>query len=223
LREAAPHGKVGSIPLPMGFPPAPAADGDLDLFALGRMDDPTEITADLSGGWKDDPEADSRVWSQVYQELRDLAHRELLRERPGHTLVTTDLVHEAYVKLVGQADLARRDRAHFFALACRAMRQVLVEYARRRNAEKRTPEKRAVPLREAMDVARTGPRDLLALDEALSRLSGFDPRLGQVVELRFFGGLTTSETAEVLELSPRTVERDWSRARAYLYRMLAPD
>ncbi|MGM0669831.1 MAG: ECF-type sigma factor, partial [Gemmatimonadota bacterium] len=107
--------------------------------------------------------------------------------------------------------------------ACRAMRQVLVEYARRRNAEKRTPEKRAVPLREAMDVARTGPRDLLALDEALSRLSGFDPRLGQVVELRFFGGLTTSEAADVLELSPRTVERDWSRARAYLYRMLASD
>jgi RNA polymerase sigma factor (TIGR02999 family) len=187
------------------------------------MEHHTEIAEDLQGHWTQDPEADSRVWRQVYQELRALAHRELLREHPGHTLVTTDLVHEAYMKLVGKAQLAKRDRSHFLALACRAMRQVLVEYARRRNAEKRTPQKRAVPLREAMDVARTGPRDLLALDEALDRLSELNQRLAQVVELRFFGGFTTTETAEVLELSPRTVERDWTRARAYLYRMLAPD
>jgi RNA polymerase sigma factor (TIGR02999 family) len=103
------------------------------------------------------------------------------------------------------------------------MRQVLVDYARKRNAEKRAPAKRAVPLMEAVDLARTGPRDLLALDEALQRLSEFNERLGLVVELRFFGGLTTEEAAEVLEVSPRTVERDWSRARAYLYRMLEPD
>jgi len=207
----------------LGHPPAPPAGGNGGFAAAGHMGHHAEITEDLQGHWTRDPEADSRVWRQVYQELRALAHRELLRERPGHTLVTTDLVHEAYMKLVGKAELAERDRAHFFALACRAMRQVLVEYARRRNAEKRTPEKRAVPLREAMDAARTGPRDLLALDEALERLSELDQRLGQVVELRFFGGLTTTETAEILEMSPRTVERDWTRARAYLYRMLAPD
>jgi RNA polymerase sigma factor (TIGR02999 family) len=187
------------------------------------MDDGTEITVDLSGGWRDDPSSDARVWSRIYEELRAVAHRELRRERSGHTLLTTDLLHEAYFKLVGQEDLARRDRAHFFAVACRAMRQVLVDYARKRNAEKRAPAKRAVPLMEAVDLARTGPRDLLALDEALQRLSEFNERLGLVVELRFFGGLTTEEAAEVLEVSPRTVERDWSRARAYLYRMLEPD
>jgi RNA polymerase sigma factor (TIGR02999 family) len=187
------------------------------------MDDGTEIAVDLSGGWRDDPSAESRVWSHIYEELRAVAHRELRGERSGHTLLTTDLLHEAYLKLVGQADLARQDRAHFFAVACRAMRQVLVDYARKRNAEKRAPSKRAVPLQEAVDLARTGPRDLLALDEALKRLSAFNERLGLVVELRFFGGLTTEEAAEVLEVSPRTVERDWSRARAYLYRMLEPD
>jgi RNA polymerase sigma factor (TIGR02999 family) len=187
------------------------------------MEDGTEITVDLSGGWKEDPSADARVWSHVYEELRAVAHRELRRERPGHTLVTTDLLHEAYLKLVGQTELARRDRAHFFAVACRAMRQVLVDYARKRNAEKRAPAKRAVTFQEAVDLARTGPRDLLALDEALSRLSAFNERLGLVVELRFFGGLTTEEAAEVLDVSPRTVERDWARARAYLYRMLKPD
>jgi RNA polymerase sigma factor (TIGR02999 family) len=187
------------------------------------MGDRTEITVDLRGGWRDDPSAEGRVWSQIYEELRAVAHRELRRERSGHTLVTTDLLHEAYLKLVGQADLARRDRAHFFAVACRAMRQVLVDYARKRNAEKRAPSKQAVTFQEAMEFAKTGPRDLLALDEALQRLSAFNQRLGLVVELRFFGGLTTEEAAEVLEVSPRTVERDWSRARAYLYRMLEPD
>lgn len=187
------------------------------------MDDRSEITVDLRGEWRDVPPQESRVWSQIYEELRAVAHRELRRERSGHTLVTTDLLHEAYLKLVGQAELARRDRAHFFAIACRAMRQVLVDYARKRNAEKRLPGKDAVPFQEAMHLARTGPRDLLALNEALERLSEFNERLGLVVELRFFGGLTTEEAAEVLEVSSRTVERDWTRARAYLYRILEPD
>jgi RNA polymerase sigma factor (TIGR02999 family) len=187
------------------------------------MDDRTDVNVDLSGGWRDDPSADSRVWSQIYQELRAVAHRELRRERAGHTLLTTDLLHEAYLKLVGQTELAQRDRAHFFAVACRAMRQVLIDYARKRNADKRAPARQAVPFQEAMDLARTGPRNLLALDEALTRLSEFNERLGHVVELRFFGGLTTEEAADVLDVSPRTVERDWSRARAYLYRMLEAD
>lgn len=187
------------------------------------MVDRTETAVDMGGGWEDHPSTDGRVWSQIYEELRAVARRELQRERPDHTLVTTELLHEAYLKLVGQTELARRDRAHFFAVACRAMRQVLVDYARKRNAEKRAPAKHAGPLQESVDLARTGPRDLLALDEALSRLSEFNERLGLVVELRFFGGLNTEEAAEVLEVSPRTVERDWSRARAYLHRMLRPD
>ena len=132
-------------------------------------------------------------------------------------------MHEAYIKLIGQIPIASRDRAHFYALSCRAMRQVLVQYARKRNAKMRAPAKHAVPFNEAVHAAQTGPRDLLALDEALTRLAEFNERLGRVVELRFFGGLTTEETAEVLEVNPRTVERDWSRARAYLYRMLSPE
>jgi RNA polymerase sigma factor (TIGR02999 family) len=187
------------------------------------MDDRSEITQALNSAATGDRAADSRIWSLVYPELRAIAHRELRRERPGHTLATTGLVHEAYFKLVGHTAIASRDRAHFYALSCRAMRQVLVEYARKRNAKMRAPSKNAVPLDEAVHAARAGPRDLLALDEALTRLVEFNERLGRVVELRFFGGLTTDETAGVLGVNPRTVERDWSRARAYLYRMLAPE
>jgi RNA polymerase sigma factor (TIGR02999 family) len=177
----------------------------------------TELVSAASG----DSRADARLWRAVYEELRDIAHRELGRERPGHTLSTTALVNEAYLKLVDRTAVARRDRAHFFALSCRAMRQVLVDYARQRNAEKREAAKRAVPLDEATALAATGPRDLLALDQALTRIAQFNERLGQVIELRFFGGLTVEETAKVLDVTPRTVERDWSRARAYLQRMLS--
>ena len=184
---------------------------------------PGDITSELVSAASGDSRADAQVWRAVYDELKDIAHRELGRERPGHTLSTTALVSEAYLKLVDQTAVARRDRAHFFALSCRAMRQVLVDYARMRNAGKREAAKRAVPLEHAAGLAQTGPRDLLALDEALTRIARFNERLGRVIELRFFGGLTVEEIAEVLDVTPRTVQRDWSRARAYLQRMLSDE
>ncbi len=167
-----------------------------------------------------DSSAEERVWRLVYDELHRIAHRELAAEASGRSLSTTALIHEAYFKLVDHEETARRDRAHFYALACRAMRQVLVEHARARNALKRQGGQRSVTLED--DVGATPPEAeaLVALDEALTRLGEFNERLARVVELRFYGGLSTREVAELLELDARTVERDWLRAKAYLYRML---
>ena len=180
-----------------------------------------EVTESIAVSRAGDQESTTRVWERVYGELRAIAQRELRREQPGHTLSTTGLVHEAYFKLVGETRLAREDRTHFLALACRAMRQILIDQARRRSAKKREGAKHAVPIDEAGPVGESQPRDLVALDEALTRLSEMNERLALVVELRFFGGLTIAEAAEVLNVTTRTIERDWNRARAYLYRMLA--
>jgi RNA polymerase sigma factor (TIGR02999 family) len=167
-----------------------------------------------------DEEAAARLWAMVYDRLRGMAHHELLGERRGHTLATTALVHEVYLRLVDETRISWRDRAHFYALACRAMRHILVDYARQRNAQKRQGRRHEVPLEEALGMASDRSEDLVALDEALEQLAARDERLGRVVECRFFGGLSSEETAEVLGSSLRTVERDWSRARAYLYQAL---
>jgi RNA polymerase sigma factor (TIGR02999 family) len=184
-----------------------------------RQGDVTQALLAVAG----DEEAADRLWALVYDGLRRIAHRALRGERPGHTLATTALVHEAYLRLVDDTRISWRDRAHFYALACRAMRHILVDYARQRNAQKREGRKHEVPLEEALDMAADRSEDLVALDEALEQLSARDERLGQVVECRFFGGLSSAETAEVLGSSLRTVERDWSRARAYLYQALRAD
>lgn len=170
-----------------------------------------------------DDEAAHRLWAMVYGTLREIAHRELNGERRGHTLSTTALVHDAYFKLFGQVQVAWQSRSHFFALACRAMRQILVEHARRRNRHKREGARRHVPLEEAAALAVTQPDDLLALDAALTNLAAWDERLAKIVECRFFGGLSNEETAAVLEVSTRTVERDWRKARAYLFEMFSRD
>lgn len=186
----------------------------------------SRVTQDLRAATEGDHGAADRVWGAVYGELRRIAHRELRSERPDAPLSTTELVHETYFKLVDQTAEARRNRSYFYALACRAMRQVLVDFARRRGAAKRASGERPLPLKEAMDDAgriEPDPDMLLALDEALTRLEGFQERLARIVELRFFGGLTAKEAADVLDLSERTVERDWQRARAYLYQILATD
>jgi RNA polymerase sigma factor (TIGR02999 family) len=182
-----------------------------------------EITRALLEAGDGDEAAAGRLWAMVYEELRQIAHRELLGERRGHTLSTTALVHEAYLRLVDQTRITWQNRSHFFALSCKAMRRILVDFARRRNAEKRQAQKEKVPLEEAAMMATSRSAELVALDEALERLSARDPRLGQVVECRFFGGLSVKETAEVLGIAKRTVERDWSRALAYLQRALHPD
>ncbi|MGH7541674.1 MAG: ECF-type sigma factor [Gemmatimonadota bacterium] len=158
----------------------------------------------------------------MYEELRKIAHRHLRRERAGHTLNTTALVHESYLSLAGSGDLEWQSRAHFCAVASRAMRHILVDYARRRSAAKRGGARIQITLAEGMAADEDPAHDLLALDEALERLAAWDERLARVVECRFFGGMTVDETAEALGTSRRTVERDWTRAKAYLYRMLVP-
>ncbi len=168
-------------------------------------------------------QAFDRLVELLYDDLRDLAHALLRRERPDHTLETTALVHEAYAQLVGRAGPAWRGRPRFFAFLSRVMRHVLVDYARRRNAGKRGGGAVRVSLRSADASVEPATVDLLALDEALGELAEKDPQLASIVECRFFGGLTEAEIAEALGVSERTVERGWQRARAYLFRLLAAD
>jgi len=177
---------------------------------------PRDDRADEGGGLDD--------WMpRVYEDLRAIAHRHLRRETPGHTLNTTALVHESYLSLARSDDLEWESRAHFFAIASRAMRHILVDYARRRSAEKRGGDRVRVTLGDAMATSGDGTEDLLELDDALSSLAELDERLVSVVECRFFGGMSVPETAEALDVSSRTVERDWMRAKAYLSRTLRPE
>ena len=177
------------------------------------------LTRARGAGW--DGEAMDRLMPLVYDELRAIAHRQLRGERAYHTLSTTALVHEAYLRLVDQQRADWQDRVHFFAVAARVMRRVLVDYARRRVAKKREGVGKAIPLDEALLVAESQADMLLDLDEALTRLAAQDPRLARVVELRFFAGLTEAETAEALALSERTVRYDWIKAKGWLYRDLS--
>ena len=170
-----------------------------------------------------DREAFDRLFPLVYDELRRVAHNRLRGERPDHTLNTTALVHEAYLKLVGLNEIRYESRAHFFAIAAQAMRNILVTYAHRRNAQRRGGGRRAEPLDEALVITDQQVEDILALDEALGRLKAINERQHKVVEYRFFAGLGVEETATVLGVSPATVKRDWSFSRAWLNRELGSD
>ncbi|MBA4156962.1 MAG: sigma-70 family RNA polymerase sigma factor [Gemmatimonadetes bacterium] len=174
----------------------------------------TELTVELRDG---DPAAWDHLLPLVYDELRRIARRHIRRQRGGLTLNTTALVHEAYLKLVDQTRVPYADRAHFFSVASRAMRQVLIDYARRHRAAKRGGEWQRVPLDEAEVAVEERAGTLLALDEALTRLAEMNERLVRVVECRFFGGLTEEETAVALGVTDRTVRRDWTKARMWLY------
>jgi len=159
-----------------------------------------------------------RVIPLVYQELRRLAHRQMRRERTGDTFQTTALINEAYLRLVDYARVRPRDRAHFFAIAAQAMRRILIERARSRRSTKRGSGAEKVSLDEVADVSHERAADLVALDEALTKLALIDPRKAQIVELKYFGGMTIEEAAEVLEVSTPTVERDWHMAKIWLHR-----
>ena len=180
------------------------------------MTSPGDITHLLAALRDGDRTALDRLFPLVYRELHDRAHRQLMHRRPGDTLSTTALVHEAYLKLTDSAHQSYHDRVHFFAVASRAMRQILVDYARRMAAAKRGGG-RAVSLDpdQLGDPGRA--EELIALDEALARLEALDERLARTVEMRFFGGLSVEEAAEALGVSPRTVKRDWRKARAFLF------
>jgi RNA polymerase sigma factor (TIGR02999 family) len=157
----------------------------------------------------------------VYGELRRLASSYLRRERPDHTLQSTALVHEAFLKLVNQREVEWRNRAHFYGIAAQMIRRILVDYARSHHAEKRGSGAVKLALDEALAVPQKTDLDLLGLNDALEQLAQMDPRQNRIVELRFFAGLSIEETAEVMQLSPATIKREWNSARAWLFRELS--
>jgi len=179
-----------------------------------------EVTELLMAWSNGDSAALERLTPLVYQELRRLARHYMAQERPGHTLQATALVNEAYLRMIEINRMRWQNRAHFFAVSAQMMRRILVEFARRRHRHKRGGEAQRVTLDDALPVSATGT-DFVALDDALTALSAMDLRLSQVVELRFFGGLTVGETAEVLKVSPETDMRDWKTARVWLLRELS--
>lgn len=182
------------------------------------MPKPPVSVAQLLDRWRGgDAVALQALIPVVYEELRRAAHRCLRAERPDHTLQTTELVHEVYLRLAGERPGPVVDRAHFVALAARLMRQILVDYARRRDAVKRGPHYK-VELSEELYLPERQNVDVVELDQALTKLSRRDAQQGKIVELRFFGGLSVEETAAALDISPATVKRDWSMARAWLTR-----
>ena len=161
------------------------------------------------------------MFAAVYTELRDLAARYIHRERKSHTLQPTALVHEAYLKLVGQTRVDWQGRAHFLAIAAQAMRQILVDHARRHRAAKRGGNRHRIALDDNLVIESNRNVDLLALEDALTKLTKLDPRQAQMIELRFFGGLSIAEVAKVMEISKRSVEREWTMVRAWLRRELS--
>jgi RNA polymerase sigma factor (TIGR02999 family) len=177
----------------------------------------TELLLAWSHGQED---ALQKLVPLVYKDLRQMARNYMRRERPGHTLQATALVHEAYNRLIDASNIRWRDRAHFFAVCAQLMRRALVDHARSKRFLKRGGQIRLVSLAEAAVPVQNRTEDILAIDEALTALAAIDPRKSQIVEMLFFGGLTTEETAEVLHVSPRTVLRDWKTAKVWLLRYL---
>jgi RNA polymerase sigma factor (TIGR02999 family) len=179
-----------------------------------------QITVLLEQWGEGDPQALEKLTPLVYGELHRLASRYLRRERSDHTLQSTALVNEAYLKLVGQHSMRWQNRAHFFGIAAQLIRRILVDHARSRFAEKRGSSAPKLSLEEVPEAVAVRELDLVALDDALDDLAKIDPRQSRVVELRFFAGLSVEETAEVMQMSPATVKREWTAAKAWLFRQL---
>jgi RNA polymerase sigma factor (TIGR02999 family) len=187
------------------------------------MTAPRNVTALLAEWCRGDRAALDQLLPLIYAELRRIAVRQLQKERVGHTLQPTALVHEVYLRLVDQRRVAWRDRAHFFGVSAQIMRRILVDHARRHGAGKRGGGVACVSVDEAKEIAATDEMPILALDRALDRLERTDAELARIVELRAFGGLTIDEAAHVLRLSPSTVKRDWRTAKAWLNRELGSE
>jgi RNA polymerase sigma factor (TIGR02999 family) len=198
--------------------------GYLHLSSGGRVvetADRSEVTRLLVAWGAGDQRALEQLTPLVYHELHRLAHTYMARERSDHTLQATALVHEVYLRMVDLQGVDWRDRAHFFAVAARLMRRILVDCARARGYDRRAVGKHRVSLNEALVIAREPGAEVVAMDDALNRLAELDPRKSQVVELRYFGGLGVEEICEALKISPETVTRDWRAAKAWLYGQLA--
>jgi RNA polymerase sigma factor (TIGR02999 family) len=189
------------------------------------MTDPSapEITHLLLAWGKGDQTALEKLMPLVYEELRRMARRYMNRQRPGHTLQSAALVNEAYLRLIDSSQVQWQDRTHFFAVSAQLMRRVLVDFARARGNLKRGGGAQRIALDEAPEICADRGAELIALDDALNTLAAMNPRQSQIVELRYFGGLSEEETAEALKVSTRTVRRDWSLARAWLYRELSKE
>ena len=187
------------------------------MIAPAPNEQATRMLIDWSNGNR---EAAAGLMPLVYDELRRLARGYLQRERADHTLQATGLVHEAYLRLVDQKTTTWQSRAHFFGVAAQLMRRILVDYARRHRTEKRGGERTKIEFNEALAPSASRSLDVIALDDALHDLAALNPQHSQIVELRFFGGMTTEEVAEVLDVSPRTVQREWRMARAWLRRQI---
>lgn len=190
------------------------------MTTLSSEPDVTELLLEWQQG---DRAALDRLTPLVYDELRRIAHRYMQRERGGHTLETTALVNEAYLRLVGQQKIEWQNRAHFFAVTAQVMRRLLIDHARRRHYAKRGGEAQQVSLGEASGMSQPRAAELVALDEALDELARLDPRKSRIVELRYFGGLSLEETADALDISAMTVRRDWRAAKAWLYKAVMSD
>ena len=188
---------------------------------MQQVDDDSELTGLLLAWNGGDSDALDRLTPLVYRELHRVARRQMAGERPGHTLGPTALVNEVYVRLIDRGRVQWRDRAHFRGICARLMRQILVDFARARLRSKRGGGQVAAPLDEEMVAAETRSAEVVAVHEALDRFRTEHPRKSQVVELRYFGGLSVDETAEVLEVSPFTVIRDWNLAKAWLHREIS--
>lgn len=182
---------------------------------------PQEVTRLLADWSKGDTSALDRLIPLVHAELRRIAQSQMRQERPGHTLQATALVNEAYLKLAGQDGFEWHDRAHFFAVCAQVMRHILIDHARAHARDKRGGGAIQVSLDEVAVMGAEQAGDYVALDEALRLLESVDPQKGRIVELRYFGGLSIEEAADVLKISSRTVRREWRRAKAWLYRMIA--
>ena len=195
-----------------------AARPSLLELCRGKVDpSPDEVALLLAQLSKGDQEAGVKLVSLIYDEMRRLARRYMRRERVDHTLQTTALVHETYLKLVEQRPVDCRSRAHFLAIAAQVMRRILIDHARRHLCEERGGNQQIVSLDEALAFSPRQSRELVRVDAALDELAKFDPRQAKIVELRFFGGLTVEETAEMLDISSKTVKRDWAVAKAWLH------
>jgi RNA polymerase sigma factor (TIGR02999 family) len=182
---------------------------------------PQEVTRLLADWAHGDRSALDKLFPLVHAELRRIARRQMSQERAGHTLQATALVNEAYLKLAGREGFEWHDRAHFYAVCAQVMRHILIDHARGHARDKRGGGAIQVSLNEVAVMPAEQAGDFVALDEALRALEAIDPQKGRLVELRYFGGLSIEETAEVLKISPRTVRREWRRAKAWLYRMIS--
>lgn len=181
---------------------------------------PQEVTQLLADWGQGDKSAFDKLFPLVHDELQRIARRQMSHERPGHTLQATALVNEAYLKLAGQEGFEWQNRAHFYAVCAQVMRHILIDHARAHARDKRGGGAVQVSLDEALVIAGERADEYLALDEALRFLESVDPQKGRIIELRYFGGLSEEETAEVLHISSRTVRREWRRSKAWLYKMI---